>query len=76
MDNLAVLDAVESRPLDVRVRRVRDLWDRLQGQSHDQGLSEGLKAELDIRIEEMDRNPKCGIPWKVVNARVRRRHQE
>jgi putative addiction module component (TIGR02574 family) len=28
------------------------------------------KAELDRRIEEMDRNPDAGVPWEVAKTRV------
>jgi len=75
MDYETVLSEVESWPVDDRVRLVQDVWDRLPDQGHEPELSEAMKAELDRRIEEMDRNPEAGIPWEVVKARLLARFQ-
>jgi putative addiction module component (TIGR02574 family) len=70
MDYQAVLNEVESWPVDDRVRLVQDVWDRLADQGYEPELTAELKAELDRRIEELDRNPDAGIPWEEVKARV------
>lgn len=70
MDYQAVLNEVESWPIDDRIRLVQDVWDRLVDQGHEPELTEEMKAELDRRIEEMDRNPDSGVPWEEVKARV------
>jgi putative addiction module component (TIGR02574 family) len=75
MDYQTVLSEVESWPVDERVRLVQDVWDRLVDQGHEPGLTEEMRAELDRRIEEMDRNPDAGVPWEVVKARVLARFQ-
>ncbi len=51
MDYRTILGEVESWPVDDRLRLVRDVWDGLQGQGHEPGLTEEMKAELDRRIE-------------------------
>ena len=70
MDYQTVLSAVESWPVDDRVRLVQDVWDRLPDQGYEADLTDEMKAELDRRIEEMDRNPELGVPWEVVKARL------
>jgi len=70
MDYQAVLNEVESWPVEDRIRLVRDVSDRLVDQDYEPELTEEMKAELDRRIEEMDRNPEAGIPWEVVKARA------
>jgi len=70
MDYQAVLSEVESWPIDDRIRLVQDVWDRLVDQGYEPELTEEMKAELDRRIEEMDRNPDSGVPWEEVKARV------
>lgn len=70
MDYQSVLRAVESLPIDDRIRLVQDVWERLGDQGHELELTEEMKAELDRRVEELDRNPDAGIPWDVVKARA------
>ena len=70
MDYQSVLNEVESWSVDDRVRLVQDVWDQLADQGYEPELTEEMKAELDRRIEEMDRNPDAGVPWAEVKARV------
>ncbi len=70
MDYQAVLNEVESWPVDDRVRLVQDVWDRLADRGYEPELTAEIKAELDRRIEELDRNPAAGIPWEAVKARA------
>jgi putative addiction module component (TIGR02574 family) len=76
MDYQAVLNEVETWPADDRIRLVQDVWDRLADQGHEPELTTEMKAELDRRLEELDRNPGAGIPWETVKAealaRIRR----
>jgi putative addiction module component (TIGR02574 family) len=75
MDYQSVLNEVETWPIDDRIRLVQDLWDRIADQGYKPELTEEMKAELDRRIEEMDRNPDAGIPWEAAKARVLARLQ-
>ncbi len=70
MDYQAVLNEVASWPVDDRIRLVQEVWDRLVDQGYEPELTEEMKAELDRRIAEMDRNPELGVPWEEVKARV------
>jgi putative addiction module component (TIGR02574 family) len=75
MDYQSVLNQVETWPIDQRIRLVQDVWDQLADQGLEPELTEELKAELDRRIEEMDRNPDAGIPWEAAKAHVLARFQ-
>ena len=69
MDYQSVLKEVETWPTDDRIRLVQDVWDRLMDQGYEPELTEEMKAELDRRVAEMDRNPGSGVPWEEVKAR-------
>jgi putative addiction module component (TIGR02574 family) len=73
MDYHTILSEVESWPLDDRIRLVEDVWDRLVDLGYEPELTEEMKAELDRRGAELDRNPELGVPWEEVKARVLRR---
>jgi len=73
MDLNAILKEVDSWPAEERVRLIDELHDRFGDRGDAPELSEAMKAELDRRIEEADRNPGAGIPWEVVKARARER---
>jgi putative addiction module component (TIGR02574 family) len=75
MDYQSVLNEVETWPIDDRIRLVQDVWDRLADQGYEPELAAEMKAELERRIEEMDRNSDAGIPWEAAKARVLARLQ-
>lgn len=70
MDFQEVLNEVESWPVDDRIRLVQEVWDGLAGMSDDPELTAEMRAELDLRIEEMDRDPSAGVPWEQVKAKA------
>jgi putative addiction module component (TIGR02574 family) len=76
MNYQSVLNEVESWPIEDRIRLVQDISDRLLDQGDSSELTEELKAELDRRIEEMDRDPEAGVPWEVVKARALERFRK
>ncbi|WP_435021317.1 addiction module protein [Tundrisphaera sp. TA3] len=70
MDYQDILSEVDSWPVEERLRLVQDLWDRIAIEDDDLELTDAMKAELDRRIEELDRDPGSGIPWEVAKARI------
>jgi putative addiction module component (TIGR02574 family) len=70
MDYHSVLSEVETWPVRDRIRLVQDVWDQLVDPGVEPEPTDELKAELDRRIEEMDRDPDAGIPWETVKARA------
>ena len=75
MDMEAVLNEVETWPIEDRIRLVQEVWDRLADQGHDPGLSEEEKAEFDRRLAEDDSAPEDVVPWEEVKAQVLARFQ-
>ena len=73
MDLQSVLTVVESWPVEDRLRLVEAVWDGIADQDYEPELTEEMKAELDRRIAELDRNPDAGVPWEEVKARLQRR---
>ena len=76
MDYQSVLLEVNAWPMNDRIRLMRDVCDRIANDEDEPELTEELKAELDRRVVEMDRNPEAGIPWEVAKARVLGRFQK
>ena len=64
--------AFDYRSLSVadRLQLVGDIWDSIAETPEEVKLTEEQKAELDRRIEAMEQNPKEGLPWSEVRARV------
>jgi putative addiction module component (TIGR02574 family) len=76
MNYQSVLSEVQTWPIEERIRLVQDLSDRLVDEGHEAELTEELKAELDRRIAELDRNPDVGIPWEMVKDRALERFRK
>jgi putative addiction module component (TIGR02574 family) len=76
MDLRAVLAAVQSWPVEERLRLIEEVWDGLSEDGNEPELTEELKAELDRRLEALDRNPDAVVPWEVVKARALERFRK
>ncbi len=70
MDLQTVLTEVDSWPVADRLRLMEGIWESLVDQGYEPELTEEMKAELDRRLEEMDRNRDAGVPWELAKARV------
>lgn len=55
-----------------RIELAQDLWDSLSPEElgAELPLDDELRAELDRRIEDLERNPDAGIPWEQVRAEL------
>jgi len=53
-----------------RIQRAEDLWESIPEEGVDVPLTEAQNAELDRRLEDLERNPDAGEPWEVVRARL------
>ena len=76
MDLQSVLAEVGSWPEADRLQLIEEVWDGLSDDGAEPEPSEELKAELDRRVEEMDRNPETGISWEVAKACVLERFRK
>jgi putative addiction module component (TIGR02574 family) len=70
MDYQSVLNEIETWPIHERILLIQDLCERLAGDEYEPALTEEMRAELDRRIEELDRNPELGVPWDEAKARA------
>jgi putative addiction module component (TIGR02574 family) len=55
-----------------RIQLAEDLWDSIPESSHIP-LTDAQKAELNHRLEDLERHPDAGESWEVVRARLYRR---
>lgn len=55
-----------------RIQLAEDLWESIP-EGADIPLTDAQKAELDRRLEDLERDPDAGEPWEVVRARLYRR---
>ena len=56
-----------------RIQLAEDLWDSIPPEGADIPLTEAQKAELDRRLDDLERDPDAGEPWEVVRARLHER---
>ena len=76
MEFQAVLDVVRSLPVDDQVRLVDQIHDDLQELAKDFQMSPAQIKEIERRINAYEANPRIGIPWEEVAARVDKQLEE
>jgi len=64
---------VESLTVEDRLRLLDRIWESFERRPESLPLTDAQRAELDVRIEEMDRDGAEGIPWEDVLRRIRDR---
>jgi putative addiction module component (TIGR02574 family) len=71
-----------SRHLDIasltpeeRLSLLEELWDSLAATPGAVPLTGPQRAELDRRLDDLDREGPVGIPWEEVLSRIRSRHR-
>lgn len=52
---------------------MEQIWEKLVEDDSPPVLTAELKAELDRRYDELDRNPDAVVSWEVVEERARQR---
>jgi putative addiction module component (TIGR02574 family) len=62
---------VKALTAEERLNLIEQIWDSLE--ADDVPVTEAQKAELDRRIERMERDGGHGIPWEDVLDRIRGR---
>jgi len=76
MDLQTVLTTVESWPVEDRLQLMAAIWERLIDQGYKPELTQEMKAELDRRLDALDKNPETVTPWEVVEARALERFRQ
>lgn len=64
-------EMIETLSAKQRLELLERLWDSLS--EEDIPLTDAQRAELDRRLEDMERNPGDAEPWEVVRERLRKR---
>jgi putative addiction module component (TIGR02574 family) len=54
-----------------RLRLIEDLWESFRGSEAPLPVSDAQKAELDARLDELERDGPRGVPWDEVVRRIR-----
>jgi putative addiction module component (TIGR02574 family) len=57
-----------------RIELAMELWDSVESEAFSP-LTDEEKADLDRRLDELEKNPTMGSPWEDVKARLLTRHR-
>jgi putative addiction module component (TIGR02574 family) len=64
------LDEVLQLPVPERIRIVEVIWDSIADTPEAVELTDEQKAELDRRLENLEKSPNAGAPWSEVRERI------
>ena len=70
MNNISITDILEL-PLQERIQLVELIWDSVAAVPEAVEVSPELKAELERRMIEFERNPESGYSWDQVKSRLK-----
>ncbi len=56
-----------------RIQLAEDLWDSVAADTGELPLTDAQRAELDLRLADLVRDPTAGESWEVVRARIQGR---
>jgi putative addiction module component (TIGR02574 family) len=56
-----------------RIQLAEDLWDSVAADTGDLPLTDAQRAELELRLADLERDPGSGEAWEVVRARIQKR---
>jgi putative addiction module component (TIGR02574 family) len=72
MDLNTVLMAVDSWPVDDRLRLMEEIWDRLVDADYQPEFTDELRSKLDRRLAALDADPTNVTTWEAIKEHVRR----
>jgi len=64
------LEDLKQLPVSEKIQLVEDFWDSIAADTSPIGLSPQHIAELDRRLDELEKNPRQGIPWSAVREKI------
>lgn len=70
MNTISITDILEL-PVQERIRLVELIWDSVAAVPEAVEVSPELKAELELRMIEFERNPEVGYSWDQVKSRLK-----
>lgn len=70
MNNISIADILEL-PIQERIQLVELIWDSVAAVPEAVEVSSVLKAELEVRLQEFEKNPESGFTWDQVKSRLK-----
>lgn len=71
MNKLLTHEDIRALPVAERLRLIEELWDSLDAEQADAlPTPDWHEAELDKRLDALDRDPSSGRPWDEVKADI------
>jgi putative addiction module component (TIGR02574 family) len=67
------LSDVLELPVPERLKLVEAIWDSIAEVPEELHLTEGQRAELEMRLDEYEKDPAAGSPWLEVKERILKR---
>ena len=67
------LSDVVNLPVSERLKLVGEIWESIAAVPDALTLSDAQRHELQIRLDEYQKNPGVGSPWSEVKARILKR---
>ena len=69
MSTISITDILEL-PVQERIRLVELIWDSVAAVPEAVEISPALKAELEARLADFEKNPEAGYSWDQVKSRL------
>jgi putative addiction module component (TIGR02574 family) len=66
----ATIEDLKQLPVSEKIQLVEDLWDSIAAETSPIGLSPQHIAELDHRLDALEKNPRQGSPWSAVREKI------
>jgi putative addiction module component (TIGR02574 family) len=70
MNTISIADILEL-PVQERIQLVELIWDSVAAVPEAVEVSPELKAELELRLIEFEKNPEAGYSWDEVRSRLK-----
>ncbi len=70
MNNISIADILEL-PIQERIQLVELIWDSVAAVPEAVEVSAELKVELEMRLQEFEKNPESGFTWDQVKSRLK-----
>jgi putative addiction module component (TIGR02574 family) len=67
---VATIEDLKQLPISEKIQLVEDLWDSIAAETSPIGLSPQHIAELDYRLDALEKNPSHGTPWSTVREKI------
>ena len=67
---VATIEDLKQLPVSEKIQLVEDLWDSIAAETSPIGLSPQHIAELDYRLDALEKNPSHGTPWSTVREKI------